>query len=96
MVQERTNGVRFTVRVQPRAVRAGVVGVHAGALKVRLTAPPIDGAANAALVSLLAELLQVPRGAVEIRTGASSRTKTIEVHGVEPSRVLALAPTVPK
>jgi uncharacterized protein (TIGR00251 family) len=96
VVQEHGDAVRFTVRVQPRAVRAGVAGVHAGALKVRLTEPPVDGAANAALVVLLAELLHIPRRAVEIRGGASSRTKMIEVHGVEAARVHALASSVPR
>ncbi|HET7585727.1 MAG TPA: DUF167 family protein [Gemmatimonadaceae bacterium] len=93
VVQTHGDGVRFSVRVQPRAARAGVSGVHAGALTVRLTAPPVDGAANAALVALLAELLQVPRGAVQIRSGTTARTKLIDVRGVDAARVHALLST---
>lgn len=83
--------VRFAVHVQPRASRSEVVGMHGDALKVRLQAPPVDGAANAALVDLLAELLGIPRRAVRIVAGASSRSKTVEVAGVSPHAVERLA-----
>ena len=90
-ISRRAGGVRFTVRVQPRASRSEVVGAHGGALKVRLQAPPVDGAANAALVDLLAESLGVPRRAVRIVAGASSRSKTVDVDGVEQALVERLA-----
>lgn len=90
-ISRRAGGVRFTVRVQPRASRSEVVGAHGGALKVRLQAPPVDGAANAALVELLAESLGVPRRAVRIVAGASSRSKTVDVDGVEQALVERLA-----
>jgi uncharacterized protein (TIGR00251 family) len=77
--------------VQPRASRSEVVGAHGGALKVRLQAPPVDGAANAALVELLAESLGVPRRAVRIVAGESSRSKTVDVDGVEQALVERLA-----
>ena len=91
MVQERNDGVRFMVRVQPRAGRDGVDGVHAGALKVRLNAPPVDGAANEALIAFVAERLGVPKAAVRIVTGATARAKLIEVQGVQAERVRTLA-----
>jgi hypothetical protein len=91
VVQERGGAVRFTVRVQPRASYAGVDGVHGGALKVRLTAPPVDGAANEALVALLAERLEVPKRAVAIVGGVTARVKLVEVNGVDAARVRALA-----
>jgi uncharacterized protein len=75
-------GVRFTVRVHPRARRSEFAGAHDGALRVRLQAPPVDGAANAALVALLADALGVPRRAVRIVSGGASRTKCLEVTGV--------------
>ena len=83
--------VRFAVRVQPRASRTEVVGVHGGALKVRLRAPPVDGAANEALVDYLAEQLGVPRRAVRVVAGAASRAKTVEVDGADAGRVRGLA-----
>lgn len=91
VVQERVGAVRFSVRVQPRGARNGVEGVHAGALRVRVNAPPVDGAANEALVALIAEWLDVPRRAVVIVAGAGARTKTIEVREVDAARVRELA-----
>jgi uncharacterized protein (TIGR00251 family) len=83
--------VRFGVRVQPRASRAGVDGVHGDALRVRVSAPPVDGAANDAVVEVLATALGVPRRAVTIVAGAGSRSKVVEVEGVTVDTVLALA-----
>jgi uncharacterized protein (TIGR00251 family) len=74
--------VRFTVRVQPRASATEVAGIHGNALKVRLSAPPVDGAANAALIEFLSKLFAVPRRAVIILAGESSRLKIIEVEGI--------------
>lgn len=67
------------VLVQPRAARTELGGLHAGRLKLRLTAPPVDGAANAALVAFLAERLGLPRGAVEVASGDSGQRKTIRI-----------------
>ena len=90
-VSEREAGVRFTVRVQPRASRSEVCGVHGDALKVRISAPPVDGAANDALVDLLAESLGVARRAVRIVAGATGRSKVVDVDGVRAAQVLRLA-----
>lgn len=75
-------GVRFPVRVQPRASRSEVAGLHDRALKLRLTAPPVEGAANAACVDLLAGVLGVPRGQVRIVAGQQGRDKVVEVAGL--------------
>ena len=64
-------GVRLSVRVQPRASDSRVAGVHGDALKVRLTAPPVDGAANAALVELLADTFGIAERSITIVAGAS-------------------------
>lgn len=85
------DSVRFAVRVQPRSSRTAIEGVHGGALKVRLHAPPVDGAANDALVALLADALGVPRRAVRVVAGESARSKVIEVAGVDVTRVTRLA-----
>lgn len=79
------------MHVQPRASRSEVVGTHGAALKVRLLSPPVDGAANDALTSLLAERLSVPRRAVRIVSGATSRSKTVEIDGTTEAAVRALA-----
>jgi uncharacterized protein (TIGR00251 family) len=67
------------------------VGTHGAALKVRLLAPPVDGAANEALVTLLAEELGVPRRDVRIVHGATSRTKVVEIEGTTADAIRALA-----
>lgn len=84
-------GVRFQLRVAPRASRNALGGVHDGALKVRVTAPPVDGAANAAIAKLLSKALGVSKRAVRIVSGETSRTKTVEVRGVHEAAVRALA-----
>lgn len=82
--------VRFPVHVQPRASRTEIVGLHGSALKVRVNAPPVDGAANDAVVALLAEQLGVPRANVAIVAGLSSRAKVVEARGVSRAHVEAL------
>lgn len=89
-MEARPGGVRFPVRVQPRASRTEVAGTQQGALKVRLQAPPVDGAANEALVDFLAESLGVPRRQVRIVSGATARTKVVEVTGVDVDAVTRL------
>lgn len=90
-VEEVGGAVRFEVRVSPRASRDGVGGVHDGALKVKTTAPPVDGQANAAVIELVAKALRVPKRAVRIVGGDTSKSKRIEVDGVDADRVRALA-----
>lgn len=65
--------------VQPRAARTELVGLHDGRLKLRLTAPPVDGAANAALVAFLAECLDLPRSALSVASGSTGRRKTVSI-----------------
>lgn len=90
-VREKDGAVSFAVRVSPRASRDAISGVHDGALKVALKAPPVEGAANAALIALLAKRLGVPKRAVRITSGESSRNKRVEVEGVDVSKIRALA-----
>ncbi|MEI7925208.1 MAG: DUF167 domain-containing protein, partial [Chloroflexota bacterium] len=74
---------RITVRIVPRASRDVVVGMRAGALLVRVTAAPVDGAANEALVRLLSRRLGVAKGGIRIVTGRTSKVKVVEVAGIE-------------
>ena len=83
-------GLLVKVHVQPRAKRAGVAGLHGEALKLKVQAPPADGAANRACAELLARLLKVPKRAVSLRSGHRSRDKTFLVEGVDPAMLKGL------
>ena len=72
----------FSVRVVPRSSRSEIVGEHDGALKVKLNAPPVDGAANAELIKLFAKRLNVARSDIEIVSGDTSKTKRLRASGV--------------
>jgi uncharacterized protein len=87
---EQAGGVTFDVLVQPRASRAKLGPLHDGRLKVSVTAPPVDGEANAAVIELLAKALGVAKGAVEVIAGASSRRKTVRIAGVDAAAIEAL------
>jgi len=76
--------LRLQLRVQPRAAQTRIVGRHGEAIKVQVHAPPVEGAANAAVIDLLAEALRVPRRAVRIVRGASSRDKLVEIETAKP------------
>ena len=88
---EQDGALRFTVRVVPRASRSSVLGEHDGALRVRLAAPPVDGAANEELVRVLARAFDVPARNVEITSGHASKLKQIRVRGVELAQLESLA-----
>lgn len=75
-------GVRIDLRVMPRAPRNVLAGVRDGRLVVRVTAPPVDDAANRAVVQLLADTLDVPRASIRLIAGAAARNKTVEISGV--------------
>jgi uncharacterized protein len=77
----------LSVRAQPRAARSEIVGQRGDALKVRLTAPPVEGAANRELEKLLAKVLGVSRSSVEVLRGASGREKVLRIHGLSPEDV---------
>src|SRR5690242_19432089 len=88
-VHEKDGAVTFRVGVQPRASRDEAAGEHDGAIKLRITAPPVDGKANEAIRRLIARLVGVSQSAVEIVSGQSSRDKLIRVHGVTAVQVRA-------
>ena len=72
-LREHEGGCELDVLVAPRAARSQVVGLHDGRLKIQLAAPPVDGAANAALCALLADVLEVPKSAVTIARGQTGK-----------------------
>ena len=87
---ETDGAITFAVRVVARAARSEVAGVHEGALRVRVAAPPVEGAANLELARTLARALGVPVRAVEIRSGHASKTKLVRVAGATRERLQSL------
>jgi uncharacterized protein (TIGR00251 family) len=79
--------VIFAVRVQPRAGKDEIAGEMAGAIKIRLQAPALEGRANEALIEFLAQLLKTPKGAVRILSGERSRIKRLEIRGVTKQQI---------
>jgi uncharacterized protein (TIGR00251 family) len=86
-IQQKGHRATFRVRVVPRASRTELAGIMDGALRIRLTAPPVEGAANEALVRFLAKRLGVARYQVEIVAGASGRDKTIAIDDLTAAEV---------
>ena len=87
---ENEDSITFTVRVIPRASKSGIVGEIDGNLKVRVAAPPVDGAANEEVVKLLAKAFGVSRSSVEIIAGETSKTKRIRIAGADAKRLREL------
>lgn len=87
-IKSQTDGVILSVKLQPRASRNEIGDALGDELRIRVTAPPVDAAANQDLVELLAKTIGCPRGRVELVRGQTSRHKTIKIYGVEPEFVL--------
>lgn len=81
-VHETSEGVTFTVKVQPRARRNAVIGALGDDLKISLTAPPLDGRANEACIEFFSQALRVPKSAVAIVSGQTNRRKLVRVTGI--------------
>lgn len=87
---EKDGALTFKVQVVPRASRSEVLGGHDGALRVRIAAPPVDGAANEALVRVLARALAVKQSAIEILSGQTAKSKRVRITGVTARDLQAL------
>ena len=81
-VTEKNGSVTFAVRVHPRAKKNAITGAMGDALKLSLTAPPVDGKANEACIEFFANLLRVPKASVSIAAGLTSRNKVVRVQGL--------------
>lgn len=79
------HGFRLRIRLQPRAARTRIVGCSGEVIKVQVHAPPVDGAANAALIALLADTLDLPQRAVRIVRGTTSRDKLVDIDSPDPA-----------
>lgn len=85
-IKKNDHGLQFSVTIQPRASRNEIVGVHNDTLKIKLTSPPVEGAANKACLKLLGKILGVAPSKLSIVSGASSRNKVIQVEGLDEAR----------
>ena len=83
MIRDRSDGTLIDVRVTPRSSRNAIDGIVDGRVRVRLTAPPVDGSANDALIKFLASQFGVPRSSVEIVSGAHGRNKQVLLRGID-------------
>ncbi len=84
------------MKVHPRAKRNAIAGEMGEALKIALTAPPVEGRANQALIEFLAEVLRLPKSSVSIASGQSSRNKVVRVRGVKAAQVEEIVRSHPK
>jgi uncharacterized protein (TIGR00251 family) len=79
--KKQANAVTLPIRIQPRASKNEIIRREDGGLKIRLTAPPVDGAANDALIRFLSDAFSVPKSSIEIVSGHTSRDKIVRIHG---------------
>jgi uncharacterized protein (TIGR00251 family) len=86
-VQESVKGITFAIRVHPRARKNAITGVVGDALKLAITAPPVDGKANQAVIEFFAELFAIPRSSVTIASGETSRNKVVRISGLSRTAV---------
>jgi uncharacterized protein len=84
---EKDRGLTFNVRIVPRASRSEIAGEYNGALRIRIAAPPVEGAANRELIRLLARMFNLPQKAVAIVSGAASKSKIVRIAGADSAKL---------
>ena len=89
-IREVADGVQVRVHAQPRARRNEITGTHNGALKIKIAAPPVDDAANRAIVDFFADLLNVSKSRVRIAAGLKSRDKTLFIESVSAEKFISV------
>jgi hypothetical protein len=80
-IHETAKGVTFSIKVHPRATKTAITGTVGDTLKISLTAPPVDGKANEAVIEFFADIFKIPRSSVTIASGETSRLKVIRISG---------------
>ncbi|HPX60765.1 MAG TPA: DUF167 domain-containing protein [Deltaproteobacteria bacterium] len=85
------DGIVLNLHIQPRASKNEISGIQNGALKIRLTSPPVDGAANKLCREFLSDVFDVPKSSVEIIAGETSRHKRVRITAPDPSRLQGIA-----
>ncbi len=94
-VRTTETGLEVRLHIQPRAKHPGIAGIHNGALKIKVTAPPVDDAANRAVIEFFAALLKIPKSSIQIVSGLKSKDKTLEIKGLSRSDFFARAGLTP-
>lgn len=89
MISESAEGIRVEIKVQPRAFRNQIAGMQGGYLRIKLTAPPVDGAANRALIDFLASELNTAKSNINLVRGVNSKNKLIEIKGISKAEFLS-------
>ncbi|PSH04709.1 MAG: YggU family protein [Acidobacteria bacterium] len=87
-VRDTSHGAQFALRVQPRASRNAFAGLMGDAIKLAITAPPVDGKANQAVIEYLSEFFRVPKASITIVSGETGRNKLIAIRGMSAAQVL--------
>jgi uncharacterized protein (TIGR00251 family) len=87
-VRDTAHGAQFALKVQPRASRTAIAGLIGDAVKLAITAPPVDGKANQAVIEFLSDLFRVPKSSIVIVSGETGRNKLIAVRGATAEQVL--------
>jgi TIGR00251 family protein len=82
MIESINGGVKLHLFIQPKSSKNEIVGIHDGKLKIKITAPPVDGKANAELVEFLSDILDIPKRQIEITKGDTGRNKTVIITGI--------------
>jgi uncharacterized protein (TIGR00251 family) len=88
-VTESSKGISFSIRIHPRARKNAITGIIGDALKLALTAPPVEGRANQAVIEFFAELFEIPRSSVTITSGETSRNKKVRIAGLTRAAIVA-------
>jgi uncharacterized protein len=91
-IRENSSGLEIALHVQPRARRNGIAGMHNGALRLKISAPPVDDAANRAVLQFFSSLLDIPKSRLRIVSGEKSREKILRIEGIPFSRLLTRLP----
>lgn len=86
-IRDTASGATFAIKVHPRAKKDAISGIIGDAIKLALTAPPVEGKANEACIRFFADFLRVPRSSVTIAAGETSRNKVIRIHGLTAAQV---------
>ena len=96
-IKSNKTGIQFTATIQPRATRNQIIGIHNHSLKIKLTSPPVDGAANQACIKFLAKTFGVSPSRLSIVKGETSRSKTIQIEGMDSKTFTnTLTPLIPE
>lgn len=87
MIEVTKNSIRLHILIQPKASKNEIVGPHNGMIKIKITAPPVDGRANEGLIEFLSDVLDIPKRDIILAKGETSRNKTVDIYGLDEKTV---------